>query len=134
MTDISAVESSFGRCCTKDEFWKAFYDRFLESSPEIAPMFAETDFEKQRGLIRAGVNFVLIYAKNAENSLAKTKLNSIGVTHDKAHYNVRPDMYPLWEDSIIATIREMDPKFDDALEQEWRAAIKPALELLKSHY
>ncbi len=43
-----AVQSSYGRCCSKADFWDKFYDFFLKSSPSVAEKFKNTDMKRQK--------------------------------------------------------------------------------------
>ncbi len=47
------VRTSFERCEATGDFADKFYAIFLNKSPKIPPLFAQTEFEKQRKLLRA---------------------------------------------------------------------------------
>ena len=51
----SDIRASFDRCEAAGDFAEKFYDVFLNSSPEIAPLFAKTDFKQQRKILRTTV-------------------------------------------------------------------------------
>lgn len=131
---LEHVNQSYGRCSISPAFFDSFYDIFLASSPKLAPMFANTDFTKQKALLKSSISFVIMYAKDQNGAFAKGKLTSIGEIHDTKHRNVSPDMYPLWIDSLIAAIKKHDPQFSPALEKDWREVIKPGIDLLISRY
>lgn len=98
-------------------------------------MFADTDFDRQKEIINESLNFVLIYAKDPNNVVAKKKLDKIGEIHSRHRVNVRPDMYKYWIDSLMQTIQEFEKdNYTMELEKNWRAALSPAIELLKSRY
>ena len=42
------LQQSYGRCLRDKQFIERFYQTFLASNPAIPPMFASTDFNKQR--------------------------------------------------------------------------------------
>lgn len=48
------LQQSYGRCLRGKNFIERFYEIFLASHPDIAPMFAATDFQKQRMALRRG--------------------------------------------------------------------------------
>ena len=50
------LQQSYGRCLRGKNFIERFYEIFLASHPDIAPMFAETDFQKQRMALRRGIS------------------------------------------------------------------------------
>lgn len=132
--EIESVRNSFGRCCMQEAFWDAFYGHFTRSSPEIGQMFRDTDLEKQKILLRESINFVIMYAKNPESGLAKNKIEQVGGIHSRGKINVRPELYPLWENSLMNTIKEFDPQFDPKLEKNWHNVLKPALDRMISLY
>jgi len=131
-TDL--VNQSYGRCLVKGDFWDKFYDNFLASSDKIGPMFTNTDLERQKGLIKSSLNFVISYAKDPSSAFVKGKLEHVGDIHSHSKLNVAPDLYPFWEDSLVKTVRECDDQFSPELESTWRTVISPAIELLKSKY
>lgn len=134
-SSIAAVQQSYGRCCLQVDFWDRFYDTFLKSSPEIAEKFKNTDFTKQKEIIKTSLNFVIMFAKDENNSFAKTKLESVGDIHSRGRVNIAPTMYKLWIDSLLATIAHYEgEKFTPELQQSWREILHPAIELLKSRY
>lgn len=131
---VNRVNLSYGRCSMKPEFFDTFYDIFLKSSDAIAAMFKNTDFTKQKALLKSGIAFTLMYAKDEKAAFAKMKLDHIGDIHKRGHRDVPPNMYPLWIDSLMKSVKQHDPEFSPALEQDWRTTIKPAIDLLISHY
>ena len=48
--------------------------------------------------------------------------------------DIRPELYDLWLDALIATAREHDPDFDAAAEALWRECLRPGIEVMRSHY
>jgi len=59
LVDNSAVFDSFKRCEAFGDFSEKFYEVFLSASPDIAPFFANTEFGKQRKLLRATANIMV---------------------------------------------------------------------------
>ena len=129
-----SVSQSYGRCLGQKGFLQRFYDIFLASSPDLAPMFVNTDFEKQVELLRASIAYAITYAENPENSIAKQKLEAVGETHSIGKINVKPELYPFWINSLVQTVSEFDPKFSPDIEANWRTAVQPTIDLLKSKY
>ncbi len=131
---VKLVEASFGRCCLCKDFFDHFYNVFLGSSSQLKDMFAKTDFDKQKKLLKNSINYVLMYAKD-RGGISKSALDKVGVVHDRSHVNIKPNMYPLWTESLMKTIQHFEgPNFTQELNTAWREVIKPAIELLKSMY
>ena len=53
------VRHSLARCERAGDFAEVFYGRFLASSPRIAPHFADTDFSRQRRVLRDSVRLMV---------------------------------------------------------------------------
>lgn len=126
------VRQSYGRCIAQLGFFDRFYELFLASSDRIPEMFKNTDFVKQKDLLKEGIALVVMFAKNETSPLVKGKLQHIGTRHSRGDLNITEDMYPLWIESLIHTIREYDGKFTPQLEEEWRQVMVPAIEYLKA--
>ena len=126
------VQASFERCEASGSFAEQFYDVFLASSPEIAPLFAKTDFTKQRTLLRATV-YILV-TRSLEDAQARQTLERIGSSHSRSRLNIRPELYELWLDSLCETVKRMDTEWTPEVEREWRDRMRPGIELITSLY
>ena len=129
---IENVQSSFGRALWDLDFLDNFYDVFLNSNPEIGKKFINTDFIKQKELLRHGLMSVLMFAEGQQSAIAC--LSRIRESHGHSKMNISPDLYPYWIDSLIKTVARCDNKFDDGLEADWRAVVAPAVDYIKSGY
>ena len=126
------VRASFDRCEAGGNFAETFYRVFLESSTEIAPLFAKTDFEKQRKLLRATV--YIMVTRNVYDPHARETLEKIGHSHGRTQLDIRPELYELWLDSVCRTVEQLDPEWTSRTEQEWRDRLRPGIELITSMY
>ncbi len=126
------VRASFDRCEAAEDFAEQFYGLFLESSPELAPLFAKTDFAKQRKLLRATV--YIMVTRSVEDPQAKEALERIGHSHARLELDIRPELYELWLDSLCETVKRMDPEWTPEIEREWRERMRPGIELITSLY
>jgi hemoglobin-like flavoprotein len=131
-TAPSAVRASFDRCEAAGDFAEKFYDVFLNSSPEIAPLFAKTDFKQQRKLLRATV--YIMVTRDVTDPKGHETLERIGHSHARAKLNIRPELYDLWLDSLCETVKAMDAKRTPALERSWRECMAPGIALITSLY
>ena len=116
------LQQSYGRCLRDKNFIGRFYDVFLASNPAIAPMFAGTDFNKQRMALRRGISVAISHA--AGSPLARRSTAEMAEAHGtKGRCPVDPALYPYWIDSMLAVIAETDEQADEALMQRWRQAM-----------
>jgi len=109
-----------------------FYQDFLERSPEVAPLFAATDFSKQRKLLRASV--YVLATRDVEEPQAREMLERIGESHGRARRNIRPELYEVWLDALCQTVRWLDPTWSDEVEQAWREKMRPGIDIITSMY
>ena len=128
--DSDIVFQSYGRCCNNESFFIDFYDRFMGSSEEIRAMFKDTDMPAQRHLLRNGIMQLVLHSRG----MPDTKLRALGKSHSRSGYSIRPDMYGLWLEALLATLRQHDPEFSDDTALAWRRAIEPGIELIRGAY
>ena len=126
------VQESFERCEAAGDFAEKFYAVFLDASPEIAPHFAATDFDKQRKLLRATV-YILV-TRDVDDPEAFAALERIGRSHSRSELNVRPALYDLWLDSVCSTVTRLDPDWTPELEAAWREQLRPGIDAITALY
>ena len=124
------AQESYSRCLRSPRFFASFYERLLASDPSIPPMFAKTEFPKQHKLLQHGLGLLLSYANRIDDSL----LERIAARHSSSGLNVPPALYPLFTESLLATVRELDAKCSPEIEQAWREALEPGLAFMQSRY
>lgn len=126
------VSESYGRCLATDAFIETFYDILLEGRPDVASMFAETDFVQQRQLLRAGIGVMLMFRRG--DNTARLLLEGIRKSHSRKYLNVRPELYDYWVDSLTNAIAKHDPLFSPDLERAWRAVLAGGIAFLRDGY
>ena len=126
------VRHSLERCEANGNFAEAFYATFLNSSPEIAPYFAATDFERQRTLLRDSVYTMV--AHHVTDPEMRELLERLGEAHNRNNRNVLPSLYELWLDSVCATAASLDPEWSEDLDRQWRARLRPGMQIIMAGY
>lgn len=129
---LEAVRKSYGRVLTKQTFIPRFYEIFTKSHPSILGLFKNTNFEKQYELLNQSINMAILYPQN--NVIAKSAITRIRKSHDHEHLNIKPELYPLWTDSLIRALKDSDPEFTPALEKQWREVLEPAINHIREGY
>lgn len=124
------VFQSYGRVCNDPQFFIDFYDRFMNSSPSIKARFVGVDMKQQRHLLRNGIMQLVLHARG----MADTKLRDLARSHSRSGYDIDPAWYDVWFDALLATLRYHDPEFSDEVEQAWRSALMPGIEIIRSGY
>ncbi|GAC1034640.1 globin [Pseudomonas sp. No.21] len=130
MNATDRVMQSYGRCCANPDFFDAFYRRFLDSSPQIRAKFTETDMPAQKALLRQGILNLVMFARG----MPDTKLRALGATHSREGFDIRPEMYDLWVESLLLTIAEHDKEHSNEVRSAWREVLNKGIEVIKSFY
>ena len=60
------------------------------------------------------------------------ELNFIAGLHGKDKLNLTVAFYDIWLDSLLETVRERDPKYDEQVNRAWRTVMAPGIEYMKS--
>lgn len=126
------VMQSYGRCSVQPAFFDEFYSRFMASSPEVKTLFQNTDFKRQNTLLRVGLSYLIIYGDGSES--VKGKIEELGTLHGRSKLNIRPELYPLWVDSLMEAVRQYDVRYTEELGQAWRETLQKGIRLMLSKY
>ena len=126
------VQLSFGRCLSNGDLIQAFYDNFLKSNLAIKPMFIKTDFDKQKALLKHGLNLMIMYAKG--DLAGELGLERIKQSHSKINLNIKPELYIFWKNSLISTVEVFDRKFDNKVKESWSQVIDHGVKYIASGY
>ena len=123
---------SVNRCVANDAFIPAFYERFLGSSEEIKNKFRATDFQKQNTMLARSLELCAGATAGESESLAE--INERATTHDRDHLNIEPRFYDVWLEAIIATARDFDDEWNDAIEAAWKRILGHVVQRMIRRY
>jgi hemoglobin-like flavoprotein len=108
-------------------FLDAFYERFLSSSNEVAELFANTDFEQQEKMFALSLAYLASFdSEYGPSSIMKR----LAIRHREL--NVKPHLYPLWVNSLLETVKEYDPEYNDDVHEAWRRVLTPGIDFMVS--
>ena len=130
--DLKVLNDSLERCSARGDFIDHFYDLFLQSSEEVAAKFAQTDFRKQKRMLKA--SFYLILLANEGKPEGCSHLHRIAQLHSRTGVDVRPELYELWLDCLMQTVRAYDPQWTEEIEQVWRRMLRPGITRMQAGY
>ena len=123
---------SLERCKADESFIPSFYERFLECSDEIKFKFRLTNFEKQNEMLLHSLEL------SADATLGKPKaleeIHLRGVSHDREHLDIKPELYEFWLDSLIETAKRIDEQWDDDVEASWRSILGHVITVMVRMY
>lgn len=109
---------SYHRCQAARGFIPAFYERFLNASEEVAYLFRNTDFKRQYEMLDRSLR--LSAAATVGDPHGLQEINARAESHNRHNLDIRPDLYDLWLDSIVATASRFDPEWNPEIEHAWR--------------
>ena len=132
LPDLDAVTTSYHRCRTSDRFIDTFYEHFLAKSKEVAEKFRGTDFTRQKFMLRESLLMMLLF--NHDEAGAVEELERLAERHSRRGVDIPPHLYNLWLDALCEAVETHDPKYEPTLNEKWRAAMRPGIELLVSKY
>lgn len=132
LPDLDAVTASYHRCRASDRFIDTFYEHFLAKSRDVAEKFRGTDFTRQRFMLRESLLMMLLF--NHDDPGAVEELERLAERHSRRGLDISPYLYSLWLDALCEAVEKHDPEYKPTLNDKWRAAMRPGIELLISKY
>ena len=130
---IELFEQSLRRCDANSEFLDIFYERFLASSPKVKQKFADPDFHRQKRLLRASFYLILLASEDPEGG-PERYLGHLAARHSTKDLDVGAELYDLWLDSLLASVKDCDPEYNEEIEHAWEKMMGIGIDFLLSHY
>ncbi len=130
--EIRKVKRSFARCFLKEDLILRFLNIIVESHPEIAPHFKDTDFDQIKLLLRQGINCTIMYASGV--FAGEFCMQELRISHDRKHMAINPKYYPYWISSLVQAVSELDPEYTPELGNLWAEVVSPAVHFMASGY
>lgn len=99
--DLHALETSFDLVAPRGEdLIDEFYARLFETAPEVTPLFADTDMQRQKAMLLGAL--VLLRKSLRDLDAIVPTLRKLGARH--VAYGVRPEHYPVVGDALIGAM------------------------------
>lgn len=130
---LRILDDSLHRCAANPQFLDLFYERFLESSPDVREKFANTDFARQKRVLMSSLHLMLLAAEDEKNG-PERYLRDLAFRHGKGQLEIGSHFYDLWLDSLLETVRECDPRWTPAIEQAWEQVMGVGISYLLQYY
>lgn len=130
--NLNLVIDSYHRCRDDDTFFDAFYDFFLDKSPEVVEKFAHTNFVVQKRMLRESLLVMLLFNLDTKESI--DEVDRLGRRHSCSQLDIKPELYALWLDALCQTVAMYDPEYTPELEGLWRAAMQKGIDRIISLY
>ena len=114
--NVELLEQTFEKIKPRaDEFAASFYEKLFTTHPELKPLFATTDMEKQQKKLISALVLVVENLRSPE-ALGPV-LNALGGRH--IGYGVIPKYYSPVGDALLSA-------FEQSLQQDWTPEVKLA--------
>lgn len=130
--DFKEVIASYHRGRASGQLFDTFYDILLAKSPQIRSKFAQTDFPRQKRLLKSSLLAMLSLQQGI--SSAEEEIDRIAVRHGRQDLDIHPGLYDLWLDALCEALAEHDPLFQPELESKWRRLMRVGIERMIEHY
>jgi len=108
-----------------DDFFHAFYDRFLQDA-SIAAMFENADRERQVVMLKKSLFQLVTYYVVGEPNAELDRLASV---HDRL--GIDPVAFDVWMQALVETAEEFDTDWDEATRLAWCWALAPGIAYMR---
>jgi hemoglobin-like flavoprotein len=131
MIDINEVfNDSFERITpVLNDFVDGFYSSFLEQSESIKTLFDQIDMNQQKNMLKESFLYLINFAATKK---ADSYLCEIAQSHQQKLL-ISGNMYDIWLESLVQTLKSFDKKFTPSVELAWRVSMAPGIEFMKSY-
>src|SRR5512133_1888465 len=119
--DLETLETTFDLIAPRgDELMDVFYTRLFAAAPSVKPLFASTDFRRQKAMLLSALVLVRKSLRNLD-ALVPT-LYELGAR--QVAYGARPEHYPVVAGVLIASMAEIaGPAWRPEYEGAWSKAL-----------
>ena len=131
---VATFRSSLQRCLANPAFFESFYDLFIGTSDEVKEKFKNTDMKRQANMLQDSLFVLAVAAQGAERSPARYSLPGLAEKHSRKGLDIRPELYDLWLDALLETVKRHDPEHSAEIEAAWRTTLASGIEYMRSHY
>jgi hemoglobin-like flavoprotein len=128
---VDSYKRVMAREISQESFFQAFYRIFLSSSPEAAEKFRNTDMNRQQEMLRMSMDHMTYFSLDRQ---ATENLRSIARVHGRTGADIPPELYDVWLEALVETVRLFDPDYDDEVDLAWRVALAPGITYMKQMY
>lgn len=117
---ITLVQDSFKKVKPISEMTaQLFYGRLFEMSPQVKPLFKETNIKKQGRKLMQTLAFVTASLTKPDTLLPAVQ--ALGKSH--VNYGVKDEHYPLVEAALLWALKQsLADNFTPQVEEAWREA------------
>jgi hemoglobin-like flavoprotein len=126
--------ASLKRCLAAPGFLTGFYERFTGSSEEVREKFRGVDMQRQARVLEDSLYVVAVAVQGEEGSLARGELPRLAERHSRRDLGIRPELYDVWAQCLVATAAAHDPQWTDDVAVAWRDTLAFGVEYMRQRY
>lgn len=128
--ELEVFHESLERVLSNSDFVNLFYESFLSGSDEVQHFFKNSDMAKLKRKLSTTLRLMTLVVDNSPG--ADMYLEYLG----KYHHDIKVprELYILWLDALLASIKVCDPEFDTEIETIWRTALSIGIEEMHKAY
>ena len=116
----------------EEEFLETFYDDFIDSSAIVKELFAKLDMTQQKHMLFSAFFQMRDFFFSKETGLFMERMAEI---HSHKNLGFDIDVFDVWIESLIKSLKVHDPHFTEDTEVSWRLVMAPSISYLKfMHY
>tara|TARA_B110000305_G_C19364314_1_gene601091 strand:- start:28 stop:432 length:405 start_codon:yes stop_codon:yes gene_type:complete len=119
---------SFERCVNDVTFIDHFYRLFIDSSDEIRQKFKNTEMALQKEMLLKSLSYIMMANKRPDI------LSKIATRHDSKNLDIEPQLYENWLNCMVEAVKLTDKRFDEDVEESWRAVMQLGIDYMVSKY
>lgn len=108
-----------------------FYLEFFSADPRIAPLFAKTNMEKQREVLKNALTILMMFDHGSV--IATGVLRDIGKTHGTRGLRITAELYGIWKDALLRVVARSDPQYSRDVEAAWRQSLQRSIDFILEH-
>ena len=131
---VERFRASVNRCLADEAFLQAFYDRFMASSEDVRAKFAKTDMPAQKRALADSLYLIAVAVQAKGTGPAWREMKRIAARHDRTDMDIRPELYDLWLECLLATVSGHDPQYSPEIDAAWRTVLRDGITFLRSRY
>ena len=109
-------------------FFDDFYRRFVAADPAIEAKFRDTDFAKQKQMLRESFQEMNHFCGSLQSN---TYIITLARIHGSRGRDIPVHMFDIWLECLVATVKELDPEYTDSVELAWRIIMTPGIQFMK---
>lgn len=109
-----------------------FYEKLFSSSDEIKSYFKSTNWAEQNIRLKGALSMVVMFGIDDESAVST--MTRLQKTHGKSGMRVKPDLYKIWETTMMAILKEADKDLNKEIEKEWIRLIRKTTDFIVKGY